>query len=86
MPFSDVVGIPRESGIALRDIVHEGNGLLLDATLAKPVLFPSTRWAIAISGDHVSRRIAAWSRRGLYWDLVKIVRAKGSPSIEIYRR
>ena len=86
MPFSDLVGIPREAGIPLREIVHEGNGLLLDATLSKPLLFPNVRWAIAISGDHVSRRIAAWSRRGLYWDLVKTVQVKGSPTIEIYRR
>ncbi len=86
MPFSDVVGIPREAGIDLRETVHEGNGLLLDATLAKPLLFPQCRWAVAISGDHVSRRIAAWSRRGLYWDLVKTVEVKGSPPIEIYRR
>ena len=86
MPFSDLVGIPREAGIPLREIVHEGNGLLLDATLAKPMLFPSARWAIAISGDHLSRRVAAWSRRGLYWDLVKTVQVKGGPTIEIYRR
>jgi hypothetical protein len=86
MPFSDLVGIPREAGINLRETVHEGNGLLLDATLARPILFPQCRWAIAISGDHVSRRIGAWSRRGLYWDLVKRVEVKGSAPIEIYRR
>lgn len=86
MPLSDLVSIPRELGIPLRDIVHEGNGLALDASLARPDLFPFERWAIGISGDAVSRRVADWRRKGLYWDCVKIVSVKGAAPVEIYRR
>ncbi len=86
MPFSDVVGIAREAAIPLRDTIHEGNGVLLYAAMARPALFPFGKWAIGIAGDTVSSRVGAWSRRGLYWDCVKIVEVKGAPPIEIYRR
>ena len=86
MPFSDVVGIAREASIPLRDTIHEGNGVLLYAAMARPALFPFGKWAIGIAGDNVSSRVGAWSRRGLYWDCVKIVEVKGAPAIEIYRR
>ena len=86
MPFSDVVGIAREAAIPLKDTIHEGNGVLLYAAMARPALFPFGKWAIGIAGDAVSRPIGAWTRRGLYWDCVKIVEVKGAPPIEIYRR
>ena len=86
MPFSDVVGIPRLAGIPLRETVHEGNGVLLYAALARPELFPLAKWAVAIAGDSVSVSTGTWVRRGLYWDCVKIVEVKGAPPIEIYRR
>ena len=86
MPFSDVVGIPREAGIPLRETIHEGNGVLLYAVLARPGLFPFGKWAVGIAGDSVSRRLGAWARQGLYWDCVKIVEVKDAPPIEIYRR
>ena len=86
MPLSDLVGIPRELGIPLRNIVHEGNGLAMSASLARPDLFVMERWAIGIAGDEVSRRVADWRRKGLYWDCVKIVNVKGAAPVEIYRR
>ena len=86
MPFSDVVGIAREAAIPLRDTIHEGNGVLLYAAMARPALFPFGKWAVGIAGDAVSSRVGAWARRGLYWDCVKIVEVKGAPVIEIYRR
>ena len=86
MPFSDLVGIPREASIPLRETIHEGNGVLLYAVLARPTLFPFAKWGVAIAGDAVSSRLGAYARRGLYWDCVKIVEVKGAPPIEIYRR
>jgi hypothetical protein len=56
-PFGDLTGVLRESGIPLRESLHEGNGAEFDAVMARPDLLLQraglVEWGLAFSGDRV---------------------------------
>ena len=79
--FGDLSGILRTTGIPFRDCYHEGNGLIFDATLARPDLFLRAKWVIARAGDRVSRMA-----RSQKLECVRIVEVPGQAALEIFRR
>lgn len=84
--FGDQVGVYREAGIALRDVLHEGNHPAWNAAVARPDLFLRERWALALKGDAISAALKKKQLRGTHYECVKIVSLPDSPVIEIYRR
>lgn len=83
--LSDLVGIFREAGIPLAEVLHEGNHPAWNAAVARPDLFLHETWAVAIAGDAVSTALQN-RRGGSRYKCVKIVTVKDAPVIEIYRR
>ncbi len=83
--FSDVVGIYREAGIPLREVLHQGNEVAWDGAAARPDLLLHEGWAVAIAGDPVSSALQS-RRGGRRYKCVKMVSIKDAPVIEIYRR
>ena len=81
-----ITGILRETGIPLRESLHEGNGPGWDGALARPDLFLHEEWAIAISADPVSAAMLRTQRSSRPYRCVKIITFKNAPVIEIYRR
>jgi hypothetical protein len=84
--FGDLTGVVRTAGIPLREVLHDGNNPEFDAVLARPDLFLREEWALTISADRVATALLKLSRRGMHYELVKTIEAKGDPPIEIYRR
>jgi len=84
--LGDLAGIYREAGIPLRETLNEGNGPLFLATVARPDLFLSQKWAVAISGDKVATAILRAQRNGPRYERVRMFAEKNSPVIEVYRR
>jgi hypothetical protein len=82
MSFGDLTGIVRRAGIPLREVVHEGNGLLFEAALRRPDLFLWPRWVVAFEGDPAAR--AAQRLPG--FERVKAISVDGARTIEIYFR
>lgn len=86
MHFGDQVEILRESGIVIKECVHDGDGLYFQAILKRPELFLWQEWVIAISGDSVSSAMAAHANKIPRYKRVKMVTVKGASPIEIWRR
>lgn len=84
--FGDLTGVIRKAGIPMREVLHDGNNPQFDAVLMRPDLFLHEEWALAISADRVATALLKLSRRGVHYELVKSIPAKGEPPIEIYRR
>jgi Dolichyl-phosphate-mannose-protein mannosyltransferase len=84
--FGDLTGVLRAAGIPLKEGLHEGNHPAWDAAIARPELFLHEEWALAISGDTISKLIARTPASGPHYQLRKRVIVKGAPVIEIYRR
>jgi hypothetical protein len=82
--FGDLTGVPREVGIPLREVLHDGNNPTWMAAKARPDLFLHERWALAIEGDEVSTTMKTDRR----YRCVKMIHVaeKGAPVILIYRR
>jgi hypothetical protein len=78
--FGDLIRVPREAGIPLRETIHEGNGLIYPAALARPDLFLWPRWVVASEGSPESRM----ARKRKY-ELVRISRS-GDRTVEIFKR
>ena len=78
----DLFGIYRVAGIPLRETFSVDNGLLWEAAVRRPDLYPSREWAVARRGDPVETAVL---RSGKY-RLVKMYREKDEPVIEIFRR
>lgn len=76
----DMLGVFREANIPLRETLNDGNGPAWMAAVARPRFFLWEGWAIAASGDPVD---AAAQQECV---LVKSIREKNAPVIEIYRR
>jgi len=85
-PFGDVTGVFLEAGIPLRETLHSGNAPAYAASLARPDLFLSEKWAVAISGDEVATAILRAQRDGPRYECVKMISLAGGPVIEIHRR
>jgi hypothetical protein len=87
--FGDLTGILHQAGIPLKEMLHEGNGLLWHAALARPHLFLWEEWVVATSGSPLSAMMMQLdhpNQRGPRYDLVQRVQVKDSPAVEIYRR
>jgi hypothetical protein len=86
MMFGDLTGILRSAGIPLRESFHESDRPPWMAAAAHPELFLREEWAIAFSGDAVSRTMNRLKRGPLRYECVRMISKKGSPVVEIWRR
>jgi dolichyl-phosphate-mannose-protein mannosyltransferase len=84
--FGDLAGVLRESGIPLREGLHQGNHPYWEAATTRPEFFLREEWALAISGDAVATAILRAQRRGPHYELRRRIIVKGAPVIEIYQR
>ena len=84
--FGDLTGVLREAGIPLREELHEGNGTAWVAAVARPDLFLHEEWALAFSGDEVSKAIGRANRSGPHYQMRKRIIVEGAPVVEIYQR
>ncbi|MEZ5353515.1 MAG: hypothetical protein R2762_12830 [Bryobacteraceae bacterium] len=87
--FGDLAGIFRESGIPLREAIHEGNGIDWLAQTLRPERFLRAEWVLARAGDPVDRAIVSLrdsAHNGPRYRLVKSIQAPRAPEIRIYRR
>ena len=80
--FGDLTGVLRQSGMQLRQGLHQDNGVAWNSAVQRPNLFLHEEWALAVDGDPVSLAL----RTARDYDLVQRVTVPGAPSIEIYRR
>ena len=85
MSFGDLTGILQAADIPLRETLHDGNVPHWEGALARPDLYLSEEWAVAISGDKVSDTIVKASRTGPHYRCVRTIALKGAPVIQIYR-
>jgi len=74
------------AGIPLRETLHEGNGVKWIASISRPDLFLSEKWAVSASGDEVARAMGRLKTTGPQYDCVKLIAVKGAPVIQIFRR
>jgi hypothetical protein len=85
--FGDLTGIWREMGIPIRETFSGDNGLVYDATVARPELYLWHQWAVgAVGRDRIHEMIERAAARGIRYRLEKTIVKKDEPVIEIYRR
>ncbi len=85
MGFGDTTAILRTAGIPIRESLHQGDLTLWEASAARPDLFLWQEWAIAQSGDRVSRALNKMRRGPRRYECVRTYAVKGSPVVEIWR-
>ncbi len=85
-PFGDMTGVLRETGIPLREGLHEGNGPAWLAAITRPELFLHEEWVIGFAGDDATTAALRADRKGKRYALRKRIIVKGSPVVEIYQR
>ena len=84
--FGDLTGVLRQSGLQLRQGLHQDNGVAWDTAIIRPDLFLHDEWALAIADDPVSLALRKAQQIGLPYDLVLQVTNPGASAVEIYRR
>jgi hypothetical protein len=84
--FGDLTAIYREMGIPLRETFTGDNGVPWLATVNRPDLFLWQEWAVVMGGDAAQSAINRAGRFGIHYRLEKMIVARRSPVIEIYRR
>jgi hypothetical protein len=84
--FGDQVGVFREAGIPLREVLHNGNGPAWYGAAARPDLFLHEEWGMAIAGDPVESAMLRTLKRGPFYDRVTIITVRDAPALEIYRK
>lgn len=84
--FGDISAIFQQADIPLRETYHECNGPGWRELVNSPRPAIREKWAVAISGDLVSRAMIRLRKTGPRYDLVKTITERGAPPIEIYRR
>jgi hypothetical protein len=85
-PFGDVTGILSYMPLALRNTIHEDNGPEWYAVTGRLDLYHRPKWAIAQSGDFVSRAIDKANVKQMIYQPVLEVYTKNAPILRIYRR
>lgn len=85
MGFGDTTAILRTAGIPIRESLHQGDLTLWEASAARPDLFLWQEWAIAQSGDPVSRALNRMRRGPRRYECVRTYAVKGAPVLEIWR-
>lgn len=86
MSFGDLTGVLRSAGIPIRESLHEGDGLVWEAAAQRPDLFLREEWALARSGDRVSRTLKAHAPRATRYVLAHVIEVEGESAVEIWRR
>ena len=84
--FGDQTAIFREAGIPLRQVVHDGDGLYFQGIVLRPEVFLWQEWVVSIEGDPLSGGMRVYTSKNPRYRRVKLVEAKGAPSIEIWQR
>jgi len=84
--FGDYTAIFRAAGIPLRDTLTGDNGPQWEAATLRPDLFLWEQWALVEGGDPVQTAVNRARRHGPNFELVRQVRVKYAPVIEIYER
>jgi hypothetical protein len=85
--FGDLVGILRTAGIPLHEALYDDAGPEWAAATLRPDLFLHEEWALAMSGDPVATAVQKSSfQHGPRYHLVQMIKVKGAPVIEIYKR
>jgi hypothetical protein len=85
LSFGDPAGVLRESGIRIAESLHEGDGPMFQAALARPDLFVWEEWAISVEGDRVSKAMERLKRGSRRYERVRVFTAPHSPVVEIWR-
>ena len=80
----DVTGIYCRAQIPLANTLNIGNGPAWFATTSRPDLVHGETWAVAQAGDFLSKALHR-ERRNVY-EIVKEIKVKDAPAVEIYRR
>jgi len=80
----DISGILCRAGIPLREALHIGNGPAWYAHTIRPDLVHQQRWAIAQSGDAVSKMMRT-ARQPMY-RLAERIEVHDAPALQIYQR
>jgi hypothetical protein len=86
LSFGDQIGILREAGIPLREVLHVGNNPAFLAAVNRPDLFLHERWAVTLNGDAVDTAMVRTALRGPKYALVKTIAVKGAGPVQIYER
>ncbi|MGH9675258.1 MAG: hypothetical protein ACRD44_18965, partial [Bryobacteraceae bacterium] len=81
--FGDLAGVFRLAGIPLGETLHEGNEPYWQGAMARPELMLHEEWAVAMTGDAVSR---AMRRSRPRYALVRRIAIPGARAVEIWRR
>ncbi|HLK46940.1 MAG TPA: glycosyltransferase family 39 protein [Bryobacteraceae bacterium] len=85
--FGDLAGIFRESGISLRETLHEGNSVEWNAAVLSPEMFLHEAWVVGFEPSDVVRAARSATVRGFpRYHLVHRIAVTGAPAVEIYRR
>jgi hypothetical protein len=85
LSFGDPAGVLRESGIPIVESLHEGDGPMFQAALARPDLFVWEEWAICVQGDRVSKAAAKLRNGRRRYERVRTFTVQNSPVVEIWR-
>lgn len=81
-----LTGVLREAGIPLREALCVDNGLLYDALVERPELYPTKQFVLAQGGDSAQTAVDRIGRFGVTYVLVRRIAVRDQPVIEIYRR
>lgn len=85
LSFGDPAGILREAGIPLAESLHEGDGPMFRAAVARPDLFVWEEWAICLEGDRVSQAVARLKNGPRRFERVRTYPAPYARTVEIWR-
>lgn len=85
LSFGDPAGILRQSGIRIAESLHEGDGPMFQAVLARPEFFMWEEWAVCIQGDRVSKAMNRMIRGPRRYERVRTFTAQHAPAVEIWR-
>jgi len=86
MYFGDLPSMLRQTGIPLRESLHQDNRAAWSGALARPAIFLHEEWAVAMAGDPVEAAMQKAVREGPVYEVVKSISVKGEPRVHIYRR
>ena len=82
----DIIGIYRQLGIPIRNLLTIDNDPLYTATTLRPDLFLWERWGVGFTGSPEQTAIDKAGYRGPRYKLAKEIVVKGAPVVQIYRR
>jgi hypothetical protein len=82
----DIIGIYRQLGIPIRNLLSIDNDPLYTATTLRPDLFLWERWAVTFTGQPVQTAVDQAGLHGPRYRLEKEIMVKNAPVLQIYRR